>query len=97
MQISIYLLLVVNAMVYFLSVIPFVMLGKGDYNHEMVVTKEREVTKFTSLLAVCTFLLVVAGFKTAQLASHELASRIEIIINKKVSRELDINHMRMIC
>ena len=50
------MLLAVNGTVYFLSAIPFIMLGKGDYNHDMVLSKEREVTKFTSLLAVCTFL-----------------------------------------
>lgn len=55
-QISIYMLLAVNGTIYFLSAIPFIMLGRGDYNHGMVVSKEREVTKFTALLAVCTFL-----------------------------------------
>jgi len=103
------MLLVVNALVYLLSIIPFVKIHKGNFNPFLVISKEKEVAKFTSILAVCTFFVslrgrymrketlilldshlfplsvVIAGFKTAQLASAGLSSRIEIIINKKVN------------
>jgi hypothetical protein len=50
------MLLAVNATIYFLSIIPFTMIGKGTYNPNLIVSKEKEVSKFISLLAVCTFL-----------------------------------------
>lgn len=50
------MLLAVNGIIYLLSGIPLVMLSKNDYNHNYAISKEKEITKFTSLLAVCTFL-----------------------------------------
>lgn len=43
-------------MIYFLTIIPFVLLTKGSYNPGLVVSKEKEVAKFASIFAVCTFL-----------------------------------------
>lgn len=85
-QISIWMLVAIDACIYILVITPMVRLYQGRYIQRLVVSRKKEESKFLAIASVCTFLLVVSAFKALQLAAHgRFTSRYALVVNKKVS------------